>query len=171
MVLDRKRSMTLRSELNVPAIDEMLVLRLAALAAEIDGARPGEWEDALEEFNRLSPCPRSFDDFQGIYGGEEHEAYIRRLLATHQVPIVSSLARDEIVSAFERILDMQCPDHERCFLIEALKLNLGDSQISDLIYWPGIYFGDDDNSRNQTPAEMADTALARQTQRATGSAE
>ena len=163
--------MTLRSEFLVPTVDEPLAVRLAALAAEIDGARPGEWEEALEEFNRLSPCPQTFDDFQGIYGAEEHEDYVRRLLVTYQVPVVSDVARDDIVSVFERILDTQCPDHERCFLIEALKLNLGDAQISDLIYWPGNYFGDDNNARNLTPAEMADAALASKAQRVTGSAE
>lgn len=163
--------MTLRPEFKVPEVEEELVTRLGTLAGEIDGARPGEWEDALEEFNRLSPSPLTFDDFQGIYGAEEHEDYVRRLLVTHQVPIVSNLAREDIVSVFERILNSQCPDHERSFLIEALKLNLGDSQISDLIYWPGIYFGDDNNARNQTPAEMADAALARKAQREARSAE
>jgi hypothetical protein len=157
--------MTLRRELNPPPIDEELVARLAPLAAEIDGARPGEWEDELDEFNRLSPKALTFLDFQGISGGEEHDVFIRRLLATHNLPRISNLSRDDIVAAFERILDADCQDHQRWFLIDTLALNLGDSQISDLIYWPGEYFGDGDNSREMTAMEMADAALARQVER------
>jgi len=31
--------------------------------------------------------------------------------------------------------------------------------LTDLIYWPGVYFGDGDNSREMTPKEILDTAL------------
>jgi hypothetical protein len=152
--------MTLRSELHVPAVDEELVKRLAPLAAEIDGARPGEWEDLLDEFNRLSPVSRTFGDFQGVYGAEEHDVYVRRLLATRSLPTIPDLSRDDVAAAFQRILDPHCPDHERCFLLNTLALNLSDPMISDLVYWPEEYFGDGNNARNMTATEMADASLA-----------
>ena len=157
--------MTIRSELNVPPIDEELVARLAPLAAKIDGARTGEWENALEEFNRLSPRPLAFNDFQGIYGAEDHDVYVRRFLATHNPPTIPNLSRDDPASSFARILNPDCPDHEQWFLIDTLTQNLADSQISDLVYWPGEYFGDGDNAREMTATEMADAALARQAER------
>ena len=72
--------MELRPELMPPVLDEALVTRLAKLAARIDGAHPGQWEDDLHEFNRLARTNLAFEEFQGIYGGEEHENYVRRLL-------------------------------------------------------------------------------------------
>jgi hypothetical protein len=156
--------MTLRRELQVPEIDGDLVAKLGRLAAEIYLARPGEWEDLLDEFNHLSPQPLAFDQLQTVVE-HEHENPIVQLLATHDLPFIPDLRREDLVAAFERIVDPNCPGHERIFLIETLGLNLEDPQISDLIYWPGDYFGDGDFSRPLTPAQMAEAALARHVER------
>jgi len=52
---------------------EAKVARLAMLAAHLDGVRPGQWEDDLAEFNRLAGTPIPLEEFQGIYGGEDHQ--------------------------------------------------------------------------------------------------
>jgi hypothetical protein len=70
----------LRPELMPPALDEAKVARLAKLAATIDGARPGQWEDLLEEFNREAGTSLEYDDFQGIYGGMDHDTWVRAVL-------------------------------------------------------------------------------------------
>lgn len=41
-----------------------------------------------------------------------------------------------------------------------LEANLPCRNVSDLIFWPGHYFGDGDNSRDLTPKEILDIALA-----------
>ena len=46
--------MNLRPELQPANIDDQLAARLADLAANIDGARPGEWDEWLAEFNQLA---------------------------------------------------------------------------------------------------------------------
>ena len=46
--------MELRPELMPPALDEAKVLRLTELAAGLDGAHPGMWEEDLAEFNRIA---------------------------------------------------------------------------------------------------------------------
>jgi hypothetical protein len=71
----------LRPELMPPPLDEAKVQRLAGLASEIDGARPGEWQEALAEFNREAGTSLAYRDFQGIYGGTTHEAWVRSVLA------------------------------------------------------------------------------------------
>lgn len=152
--------MTRRPELHPPPIDETLVTALSNLAAEIDGARPGEWEEALEEFNRLAPTPLKFEDFQGIYGGEEHQEYVRRLLATSNLPAIADLSREDLIEAFQRILDPECPRHEQWFLIQTLSKNLDDPQISDLIYWPNEYFKKVVLAE-LSPEQMADAVLER----------
>src|SRR5262249_3393795 len=71
----------LRPELMPPALDEEKVQRLARLAAHIDGAAPGLWEDELAEFNREAGTALEFLDFQGVSGGQDHDAWVRNVLA------------------------------------------------------------------------------------------
>jgi hypothetical protein len=158
--MNRNDSMTRRPELQPPAIDEALVSRLSELAAEIDGARDGEWEERLEEFNRLSPTALEYEDFQGIYGGEEHEEFVRRLLTTNHLPVIDDLSREDIVAAFQRILDPECPQHEQWYLIKTLSSNLDDPQISDLVYWPNAYFNKVVLTE-LSPEQMAEAVLER----------
>ncbi len=66
-------------ELMPPASDVDKVRASAQLAADLDGARPGEWESNLAEFNRLAGTTISIEEFQGIYEAEDHEDWVRRL--------------------------------------------------------------------------------------------
>lgn len=58
--------MNLRPELQPRKRDNALAARLAELASKIDGARPGEWEELLAEFNKLAP---DYDDATNTWGG------------------------------------------------------------------------------------------------------
>jgi hypothetical protein len=73
--------MDLRSELMPPVLDPAKVARLAKLAAAIDGASPGQWEEQLAEFNTEAGTGLGFADFQGIYGGQDHETWVRGILS------------------------------------------------------------------------------------------
>lgn len=154
--------MSLRPELQTPPLDEDLVGRLADLAADIDGARPGEADDQLAELNAALGASLEYDEFQGIYGGEDHEVWVRRLLLIRLAPVVSNLTRDDLIATFARILARdERSEADRDFLFAVLKRSLNDPQIEDLVNWPGEYFGDGDNSRSLSPEEMADAALAK----------
>ncbi len=155
--------MPIRPEFTPPDLDETRVARLTELAAEIDGANPGEWEDKLAEFNQLAGTSHSFDDFQGIYGGEEHETYIRRLLVTEKTTHIESLSRAELIDVFAWLQSGAPSEVEHDFAIAQLKHNLNDPQISDLLYWPGEYLCDN-TIQDLTPEQMADAALKRQRQ-------
>ena len=158
--------MTLRPEFQTPSLDENLVARLADLAARIDGARPGEADEELAEFNALAGTTFDADAFQDIYGGEEHEAWVRRLLSTRLAPVVADLTRDDLVAVFARILARNDrSEEERDYLFATLAKSLDDPRISDVVYWAGDYFGDGDDARSRTPEEMADAALAKRRER------
>jgi hypothetical protein len=154
--------MELRAELQFPALDEPKVQRLAELARTIDGAQPGEWEDELAEFNRLAGTSFEFADFQGIYGGTEHDTWVRNVLCVPFAARQLTLSQDEMLEIITRLCTAAGEEHEQFFWIRLLETNL-DPRISDLLYWPGEYFGDGDNSRAMSPQEILETALKSRT--------
>ncbi|MCH8147400.1 MAG: hypothetical protein IH987_05305 [Planctomycetes bacterium] len=154
--------MELRSELQFPHLNESKVNRLSELAASIDGARPGEWEDDLAEFNQLAGTSLGFAEFQGIYGGMEHDSWVRNVLCMPLAEKQFDLTNDEMLEIIERLCTAAGEEHEQFFWIKLLETNL-DPQISDLIYWPGEYFGDGDNSREMSPQHILETALKSRT--------
>jgi hypothetical protein len=106
--------MQLRSTLMPPALDAALVARLTELAANLDGAAPGQWEDDLAEFNRLAGAAIRFEECQGIYGAEDHEDYLRGVLYRRQFtpdPSISLAEMTEIVSRVKACGD----DHDFCY--------------------------------------------------------
>jgi hypothetical protein len=156
--------MELRSELMPPALDESKVARLAKLAAELDGAvysSPQAWEDDLAKFNRLAGTDLPIEEFQGIYGGEDHDSWIRKVLAGPYVKQLPDISRAELVELARRVMQDDGEEHETHFWLCMLEENLPDPRVSDLIYWPGEYFGDGDNSRVLTPEQVVDIAQAR----------
>lgn len=52
-------------------------------------------------------------------------------------------------------------EHEIDFWVEMLAVNIPDPRVSDLIYWPGEYFGDGNNARELTPEQVINIAQAR----------
>src|SRR5260370_28327721 len=96
--------MELRREMTPPALDDATVARLAKLAARLDGAHPGLWEDDLAEFNRLAGTAIPFEEFQGIYGGEGHEDYIRRVLYYQCIEPAAGVTREELAEVVRRAM-------------------------------------------------------------------
>jgi hypothetical protein len=152
--------MNLRPELLFPPLDEARVARLARLAARIDGAHPGQWEEDLEEFNRGAGTNLAFADFQGVYGGQDHDTWVRSVLAEPFQKPIADITRDEFLELIRRVSAALGKEHEIAFWLGLLEANLPGRRISDLIFWPGDYFGDGDNSRELTPEQILDIAQA-----------
>src|SRR3954469_7885857 len=96
--------MELRPELMPLALDEALVARLARLADRLDGARPGERDEELAEFNRLAGTTIPLADFQGIYKSENPEDFVRRVLYQRSLIPDPSLSRAEMVEIVSRVM-------------------------------------------------------------------
>ena len=130
--------MELRPQLEPPKIDEQLAARLAELAASIDGARPGEWGEWLAEFNQLANTSIPFEHFQGIYGGEEHIEWVRRVLHDKYMKPVNDVTRDELIEIVRRAMPQNgYADAEAYMAI--LDKNVPRSGASDLIFYPPDY--------------------------------
>jgi hypothetical protein len=153
--------MEIRPELMPPALDAAKVARLAKLAAEIDGARPGQWEDQLAAFNAEAGTSFEFADFQGIYGGQDHDTWVRWVLAVPHKRRLPDITRAELVELARRVKKADGAEHEINFWLDMLALNIPDPRVSDLIFWPGEYFGDGDNRRDLSAEQVVDIALSR----------
>lgn len=153
--------MNLRREFVLPELDEDLVKRLTWLANELDGARPETAIDMLLEFNQLAGTNIPFEDFQDIYEGVDHDTWVRRVLLRQRVAKIENLTLDDLIAVFQRFAPLDCSESELSFLLAQLEYNLADPRISDLIFWPGEYLGDGNNSRELTAQEMAHIAWER----------
>jgi hypothetical protein len=116
-----------------PKLDNNLVGRLGRLADKIDGARPGEWESNLAEFNRLAGTALVFRNFQGIYGAEEAEDWVKRLLTCQCVKPFSGVTRAELVELVVRI-KASGPEQEAFMAIFDANVPLRNA--SNLVFYP-----------------------------------
>lgn len=160
-------SFDLRPELLPLKHDAQWIERLATLAAQIDGARPGEWEDHLPEFNRLAGTQLEFHDFQGIYGAEEHIEWVRRMVNGKSVRPVADVTREELIEVVRRAMPQNGhPDAEAYLAI--FDANVSRPKASNLIFYPADYDPDTNTwgggrpmgEYDPTPEEIVDSALA-----------
>jgi hypothetical protein len=158
--------MELRPQLEPPKIDEQLAARLAELAANIDGAQTGEWDEWLTEFNQLANTSIPFEHFQGIYGGEDHIDWVRRILHDQHTKPTNDVTRDELIEIVRRAMPQNgYPDAEVYMAI--LDKNVPRSGASNLIFYPPDY--DDATNKwgggrmmgeyDPTPEQIVDWAL------------
>jgi hypothetical protein len=147
--------MDLRPELRQPVLDEALVARLARLADQLDGARPEQADNDLAEFNRLAGTTLVFMGFQGIYGSERHEAFVRRVLYRRSLAPGLNLTRAEMTEIVSRI--MACGD-DHDFYLELFLVNCKHPSNTDLIYWPKLV-PELPKGREPTAEEIADLAV------------
>jgi hypothetical protein len=130
--------MDLRPELMPPVLDEALVGRLAELAARIDGARPGEADDEHAEFNRLAGTNIPLEEFQGIYGGEEHESWVRRMLYGLRIKPADHVTRAELMEVIRRAMPQNgFTDYEAYMAV--FDANVPREKASNLIFYPPDY--------------------------------
>ncbi len=130
--------MNLRPELEPPAIDEALAERLAELAARIDGARPGDWDDWLTEFNELAGTSIPFGHFQGIYRAEDHIDWVRRLLCYQQIQPADNVTREELIEVIRRAMPQSGFSNYEAYMTVFDK-NVPREGASNLIFYPPDY--------------------------------
>lgn len=155
--------MDLRSELLPPELDEAQVSQLANLADALDGAVRDAYQENLAEFNRLAGTELQIEEFQGIYGGEDPEEWVRRLLWSNAIRPVPGVSREELVEVVRRAMPgNNYQDYEAYMVIFDVNVPLPNA--SNLIFYPADY----DHRRDwqnaadydPTPEEIVDQALA-----------
>jgi hypothetical protein len=131
--------MELRPELMPPRLDPSRVARLAKLAASLDGAQLGQWEEDLAEFNDLAGTAFSIHDFQGIYCGQEHEDWVRAILTRQSIKKAEAVTKTELAEVIRRAIPSNghFGDHEAYMAI--FDANVGRDGASALIFYPPDY--------------------------------
>jgi hypothetical protein len=93
--------------------------------------------------------------------GQDHATWVHKVLAWPAQQRLPDVTRAELVEMARRVMEGDGAEHEIDFWLALLALHLPDPRISDLIFWPGEYFGDGNNARDLTPEQVIDIALAR----------
>lgn len=148
-----------------PNLDDNLVQRLAKIAERLDGGDETADVALLDEFNRLAGTSIPFSEFKGISAGEDHVDYVRRVLTDKATEPVPNLNRELLIEMFTKVLADPCDDAYLQYVFGTVRKTLGDNQISDLVFFPGEYFGDGNHQRGLTPELMADAVLERHARR------
>lgn len=151
--------MELRPELMPPELDESLVARLAKLADEIDCGHLEHTREQLAAFNREAMTELEHSDFQGIYGGQYHDTWVRKVLAIPYERRVADVTKLELIELARRVMEQDGTDHAVEFWLSMLEINIPNERISDLIFWPDEYFGDADYSQSLSPEQVIEIAL------------
>lgn len=151
--------MEIRHDLMPPVLDESLVSRLTKLAEEIDCGQPEQAQSQLTEFNREAMTALEFIDFQGIYGGQTHDTWVRKVLAKPYERRVVGVTKQELVELVRRVMEGDGADHEVEFWLSMLEINIPNERISDLIFWPDEYFDDVNYSQDLSPEQVIEIAF------------
>lgn len=130
--------MELRPELMPPALDAAKVRRLAELASGLDGAPPGLREEDLAEFNREAGTALRIEEFQGIYGAEEHETWVRRVLVGQAVRPAAGVTLSELTEVVRRAMPQNGYADFEAYLA-VFDANVPRPAASNLIFHPWDY--------------------------------
>lgn len=152
--------MQLRPALEPSSLDTKLVERLTWLADNLDGEQnPAQIRAWLAEFNAKANTDLHWQDFQEIYGYQDHVEWVKSALLRQRVAVVPDISRDELIELVRRIQADPGGESETDFYSKMLEENVPYQGVSDLIFWPNVHFGDDDISRQLTPEQIVDIAL------------
>lgn len=151
--------MELRPDLMPPLLDESLVARLTILSEQIDCGHPEQTREQLAAFNREAMTQLEYIDFQGIYGGQDHDTWVRKVLATPYERRVADVTKHELIELARRVMECDGSEHDIDFWLNMLAINIPNERISDLIFWPDEYFGDADYSQRLSPEQVIEIAL------------
>lgn len=151
--------MELRPDLMPPELGESLVARLAKFAEEIDCGHLEQTREQLAAFNQEAMTELEFIDFQGIYGGQDHDTWVRKILATPYERRVEDITKRELIELARRVMECDGAEHDIDFWLNMLAINIPNERVSDLIFWPDEYFNDMNYSQRLSPKQVIEIAL------------
>jgi hypothetical protein len=147
--------------MTIPDIDPKLVAALAGLASQLDGGARSSDQDLVDRFNALAGTTLTFADFQGIYGAEEHETFVERVLTERATAADPTLDRAGLIALISSVLADPTNDRQLAYAEAVVRKTFGVTDFTNAIFWPDAFFGHDDPTRDHPPEEIADAILLR----------
>lgn len=153
--------MQLRDELTPPILKHALINQLSELSSLIDGTISEDCEREINTFNTLASTAFKWVDFQGINGGTDHKTWVKGVLSN--ASFVDDITYNELLELCRRVSDLDTYEEwEVNFYLEVLEKNLPHSNISNLIFWPDIWFEDEKLPHIElTDKEIIDWAITK----------
>lgn len=140
-------------------LNDQTIKELVKLADKIDGSLPLESKIWIAQFNQVSGMNLTHQDFQNVYGAGTYEQFVRNILVLSHVEDDHNLSHDELTRMFQSVIDAPFDDDNLINVFAQIEKAFPKSRASDLVFWPGEYFGDGNQNRKLTAKEMADEIL------------
>lgn len=151
----------MRTQLLDPTAGDTRLIEAVALARDIYAHHEvgADYSKSLHRLGQIAGHPIHRFAVHSAFGSVKPESFAKRLLiAWDQLPL--DLDRDEMLEMIENICGAKGEEFQIEYWIACLRANTGDEKLSDLIFWPGNYFGDGNQKRNMSPSEILAIALA-----------
>lgn len=149
----------MRAELLSPITDATRLNSATELATRLYRLHEAgeDYTEKLAELSKLTGKTLTAFELSAAVGSIAPETFAAGLLVDRtQIP---SLTEAEMLELLERVCTANGTEFQVGYWLSCLEVNTGDHRISDLIFWPGEYFGDGDNSREMSPGEMLAVVL------------
>jgi len=150
----------MRPLLETPVNDELIAqttLLVEHIYALHESGLP--YDPLLVELSAVVGSVVTLFDVCSAFGSVSPRSFAHDLHA-RSLAIPDDLDRSEMLDLLRQLLNPKRGELRTSFWLACLARSTGDKNISNLIYWPGEYFQDGDNSRELTAEEILDTALA-----------
>ena len=92
-------------------------------------------------------------DVCSAFGSVDPQSFAHDLLV-RAIAIPNDLVHSEMLELVELLLEPKRGELRTAYWLACLTQNTGDPRFSNLIYWPGEYFHDGDNSRELSAEEI-----------------
>ncbi|MBB6053111.1 hypothetical protein [Armatimonas rosea] len=151
----------MRPLLESPPFDAELLAKVEALTDELyalhQHGKPKN--EAIARLNDLIREPVDEGAVWGAFGSVDSEVWARFLVFDYSL-IPDDLSREEMLELIQHVRGEETNEFLLDFWIECLKKNTGNSHFGDLLYWPNVYFGDEEKLHIElTPEGILETAL------------
>jgi len=166
-------SARLPARLQPPPVAAADFRRWCDLCTEIEalatGNEDGRLSTLLAEWNGKAHHEYTPVEFKTYYGAVSKEEFVRDALSPRP-RWIEDLTFEEAREAVAAIMSAEPTREDTCHALRVLDLNLPGGELSDLMYWPNEWFGDEQMLRVElTPAQVLEYAMARAGRRLVGS--
>lgn len=150
----------MRPELLTPVDDSDRLGAAAAIACEIYRLHEAgrDYAARLRELGAVVGRSVAVEEAHGAFGSVAPEAFAEQLLAAGAT-VPTDLSEAEMLELLDRVRRAEGTEAQLDHWLACLRANTGDERLPDLIFWPGEYFGDGDDSRELTSQDILRTAL------------